>query len=124
MTETRTLDAQKARALLEGKTLSKDAPAAATKTAVADAAKTPAKSATVADQRFVVQVGAFADAAKVREVRAKVETAGLKTYTQVVGTSEGDRTRVRVGPFSDRAEADKAAEKIRRLKLTAAVLTL
>lgn len=121
----RELDAKKARALLEGRTPSAPAAAAASKTAAAEAAAAPAKSAAPAsDDRYVVQVGAFADAAKVREVRRKVEAAGLKTYTQVVGTAEGDRTRVRVGPFSDRAEADKAADKIRKLKLTAAVLTL
>ena len=37
--------------------------------------------------RFVVQVGAFADAATAREARQKVEKLGLKTYTQVVETS-------------------------------------
>jgi DedD protein len=122
--ETRALDAKKARALLEGRAPVVDAPAAPAKTAAADTAKPPAKPAATSDDRYVVQVGAFADAAKVREVRRKVEAAGLKTYTQVVGTSEGDRTRVRVGPFSDRAQADKAAEKIRKLNLTAAILTL
>ncbi len=74
--------------------------------------------------RFVVQVGAFADAAKAREARQKVEKAGLKTYTQVVQTKDGERTRVRVGPFSSRAEADKAAGKIKGLALPAAILTL
>ena len=32
--------------------------------------------------RFVVQVGAFSEEAKVRELRSKVEKSGLKTYTQ------------------------------------------
>lgn len=122
--EIRALDAKKARALLEGRTTTEQAAAAPAKPAAVESPKTPAKAAAASDERFVVQIGAFADAAKVREVRRKVEAAGLKTYTQVVGTSEGDRTRVRVGPFSDRAEADKAAEKIRKLKLTAAILTL
>ena len=36
----------------------------------------------------------------------------------------GKRIRVRVGPFTDRAEADKAAEKIKSIKFDAAVLTL
>jgi len=72
----------------------------------------------------VVQVGAFADPAKVRDVRRKVEATGLKTYTQVVGTPEGDRTRVRIGPFTDKAQADKAADTIRKLSLPAAILTL
>jgi DedD protein len=74
--------------------------------------------------RYVVQVGAFADPAKAREARLKLEHAGLKTYTHVAETKEGSRIRVRVGPFSTKAEADKAAQKVKALKLAAAVLTL
>lgn len=74
--------------------------------------------------RFVVQVGAFAEAARVRDVRQKVEQLGLKTYTQQVDTKEGRRIRVRVGPYATRLEADKAAEKIKTLKLHASTLSL
>ena len=74
--------------------------------------------------RLVVQVGAFADAAKAREVRLKLEKAGLKTYTQVADSKEGKRTRVRVGPFASKAEADQAALKIKALDLPATILSL
>lgn len=74
--------------------------------------------------RLVVQVGAFADAAKAREVRLKLEKAGLKTYTQVADSKEGKRTRVRVGPFANKAEADQAALKIKALDLPATILSL
>ena len=77
-----------------------------------------------AEARFVVQVGAFADVAKAREVRQKLEHAGLKTYTQVVETKDGRRIRVRVGPFAGKPEADKAADKIKKLNLPAATLSL
>jgi DedD protein len=77
-----------------------------------------------ADGRFVVQVGAFADPSKARDARAKVERAGLKTYTHVAETKDGKRIRVRVGPFATRGEADKAASKIKGLELPAAILTL
>lgn len=82
------------------------------------------KTAAAAEGRVVVQVGAFADAAKAREVRAKLEKAGLKTYAQVVETRDGARTRVRVGPFSSRAEAEKVAGKIKALDLPTAILSL
>jgi DedD protein len=72
----------------------------------------------------VVQVGAFSDAAKLHEVRQKLEKAGLKTYTQVVETKDGKRTRVRVGPFATQADADKAATRIKALTLSAAVLKM
>ena len=74
--------------------------------------------------RYVVQVGAFSDPAKAREVRLKLEHAGLKTYTHVAETKDGTRIRVRLGPFSSKTEADKAAQKVKTLKLAAAVLTL
>jgi DedD protein len=101
-------DGARARALLEGKP--------------DKAAEKPDKSADAG--RFVVQVGAFADAAAARETRLKVEKLGLKTYTQVASTPAGNRIRVRAGPFASRGEADKALAKARAAGLTAVVLTL
>ena len=97
-------DGSKAQALLDGK--------------AADS-KTPAGEA-----RFVVQVGAFSDAEKAREARLKLEKAGLRTYTQVVEPKEGRRIRVRVGPFASKQDADKAAEKIKKLDLPVSILEL
>jgi DedD protein len=74
--------------------------------------------------RSVVQVGAYADLAKAKEARAKLESAGFKTYTQEVDTKDGKRIRVRVGPFATKEEADKTAEKIRKLNLQTSVLKL
>jgi DedD protein len=92
-------EAMKAKALLEGKSLG--------------------------TERLVIQVGAFTDANKVREVRRKLEEAGLKTFTQVVaGKDDKPTTRVRVGPFDNREEADKVAARIRKLNLTPAVLKI
>ncbi|MEK8033151.1 SPOR domain-containing protein [Ideonella sp. DXS29W] len=89
----------------------------------------PADSARNADAkddegRFVVQIGAFAEAASAREARMKVEGMGLKTYTQVIESDTGRRIRVRVGPYATKAEADKAAAKIKSGGLQAAVLKL
>lgn len=107
----RTDDGAKAQALLEGK----------------DTAQKPASAAVAAaaaSGRFVVQIGAFSDAAKAHEARVKLEKAGMKTYTQVVEPKEGKRIRVRVGPFESKGNADKTAEKIRKLDLPASVLEL
>ncbi len=115
-------DGDRALALLDGKA---GAAAAAKATPVEKPAST---SDTAADAkgsgRFVVQVGAYSDAARVKEARAKLESAGLKTYAQVVETKDGQRTRVRVGPFSDKAEADRVAQKVKSLDLPAAILAL
>ncbi len=88
------------------------------------AANAAAPASAAVEGRMVVQVGAFADAAKAREVRLKLEKAGLKTYTQVAETKDGQRIRVRVGPFATQAEADQAASKIKALDLPVSILTL
>lgn len=119
----------------EGKTDSKPADKAAAKAgasaqegakaqALLDGKTVEPKPAAAAAGRFVVQVGAFADVAKAREARLKLEKAGLKTYTQVVQAKDGRRVRVRVGPFESKAAADKAAQKIKKLDLPAAILEL
>jgi DedD protein len=74
--------------------------------------------------RYIVQVGAFADATSAREARTRVEKLGLRTYTQIAETSAGSRIRVRVGPYASRSEADKALARARGAGLAAVVLTL
>lgn len=83
-----------------------------------------AKPAAPPAGRFVVQIGAFAEASAVRDVRSKAQKAGLSTFTQTVNTADGQRTRVRVGPFASREEAEKAAAQAKAVGLTGAVLTL
>lgn len=102
--DTKAVEAAKARALLEGRSVEG-----------ADA---------TSGARYVVQVGAFAEKDKARLAQQKLERAGLKNYTNVAETKNGSRIRVRAGPFASKAEADKAAEKIKGLDLPAAVLTL
>lgn len=101
-------EAARVQALLEGR-------------AVPTATDKPAPST---PGRFIVQVGAFADASRAQQVRMQLERAGLKTYTHVADTPEGKRIRVRLGPFGTRAEADKAAAKAKAVGLPAAILTL
>jgi DedD protein len=104
-------EAQRAQALLEGRPVAAVVPPAA-------AASEPRTG------RFVVQAGAYTDADTLREARQKVEKLGLKTYTQVVETDSGARTRVRVGPFDNREEAEKAAARIKSAGLAANILSL
>ena len=71
-----------------------------------------------------MQVGAFVEDRALREARQKVEKLGLKTYTQVIENDAGKRTRVRVGPFDTRAEAEAAAAKVNAGGLPANILVL
>ena len=102
-------EATRARALLEGRSA---VPAAVAAPSLPD------------NGRFIVQIGAFAEADKAREVRLKLERAGIKTYTHVIETPQGKRIRVRVGPFDGKAEAEKAAARIKGLNLPVSILLL
>jgi len=89
------------------------------------AGKEPAnKDAPVNGERYIVQFGAYAENDKAQEARRKVESTGLKTYTHVIETKEGRRIRARVGPFASKAEAEQAADKIKKLDLPVSILKL
>ena len=110
-------EASRAKALLDGG-------ASPSKPAAVATAPVAATAPTAGETRYIVQFGAFSDADKAQEARRKVEKAGLKTYSQVAKTPDGERIRVRVGPFTNKDEADKAAAKIKALDLPASILTL
>lgn len=74
--------------------------------------------------RFVLQTGSYATPDKIKEARSKVEATGLKTFVQVVQTKEGERTRVRVGPFANKEEAEAAQAKLKSAGIVAAMLDL
>ena len=108
-------DGSRARALLDGQAAS----------AAPGSANTPTNgAASAAATRLVVQVGAYTDPAKLADARRKLEAMGLKTYTQVVEGEGGKRTRVRIGPFEGRGEADKVAARVKAAGLPVAILTL
>lgn len=80
----------------------------------------PADAAKSADKnkgRFIVQVAAVSNKAKVDELLQKLKRGGIEGYWQKITTKEGDRFRVRVGPFSSRDEAEKMSKRIDKLGL-------
>ena len=101
-------DAARARALLEGRS----APEASS------AKDNASKDAAAGNERFIVQIGAFAEVSKANEIKGKL---GSGAFTQTVDTKDGKRTRVRMGPFKSREEADKAAARAKGLGLPASV---
>jgi len=96
-------EAARARALLEGRSTSEAA---------------PVKEAAATNERFIVQIGAFAEVGKANEIKGKL---GAGAFTQTVDTKDGKRTRVRMGPFKSREEAEKAAARAKALGLPASV---
>ena len=66
----------------------------------------------------MVQVAALAAQDKVDELQDKLKSAGIASFTQKISTDSGSRTRIRVGPFSSKEEADRVRAKLSRIGLT------
>lgn len=79
------------------------------------------RSADKDKSRYIVQVAAVSNKAKVDELLQKLKRGGIEGYWQKVSTKEGERFRVRVGPFSSREEAEKMSKRIDKLGLPGTV---
>lgn len=64
--------------------------------------------------QWVVQLGAYQNAANVKQLTSKLKEAGISSYTEKFDSPQGARTRVRAGPFASREAADKARERIKK----------
>lgn len=88
-------DAQRAAAILGGKTVDNPAPSA--------------------NGQFVILIGAFANPANVKQLQTKIGELGVRVFTEPLDTSGGRKTRVRAGPFPSKEAAQKALDKIKRI---------
>jgi hypothetical protein len=95
------------------------APQAAKAAPVAPVAPAPAASAGAAAAKadpprgYVVQLGVFSSPQNAEALQRKLTEAGVQTSTE---------TRVLIGPFRDRAEAERSMETVRKLGLGAVVM--
>lgn len=85
------------------------------------AAPRPKLSAADLPRGYYINVGLFAVPDNGINAHRKLENAGLPALSDSVTTRKGELTRVRVGPFATRAQADAAAKKILGLQLEAVV---
>ncbi len=78
-------------------------------------ASTPAEVATAAPvgSGFAVQVGAFKDEAEANKLREQLRGARFAAYVERLNTEQGLLYRVRVGPESERGNADKLRDAIK-----------
>jgi DedD protein len=96
---------------------------------VGAAARVPNKAeelraeAALNDQTWVVALDAFSDEKNVKQLRAKLSTAKVKSYTEPVKTSKGELTRVRAGPFASKEAAEKARAKLEAMGLKPGAVT-
>ena len=70
---------------------------------------------------YYINVGLFAEEANARKAQARLLNEGLPAFRQETQVGKKRRLRVRVGPYSDRADADAAAITIRAMGLDALV---
>ncbi|ART60711.1 hypothetical protein CBP36_03760 [Acidovorax carolinensis] len=73
---------------------------------------------------YYINVGLFADEANARKAQARLLNEGLPAFRQEVFPGKKRRLRVRVGPYSDGADAEAAATTIRSMALEAVVIRL
>lgn len=86
-----------------------EAPAAPRK----EASERARAEAALKNVEYVVPVVALANVDKVKEQTARLAAVKMPYYTEPVATAQGAVTRIRAGPFADRAAAEKAVEKLK-----------
>ena len=82
----------------------------------------PAAKPADAAQRFSVQLAALSDPSKVDALKAKLAGAGINARFSKVQTSKGEVTRVRMGPFASRAEADATLRRLAKAGVSGIVV--
>lgn len=71
--------------------------------------------------QHVILIGAFANAANVKQLQSKIDELGIKTFTEPLDSPQGRKTRVRAGPFPNREAADKALDRMKRIGISGVV---
>lgn len=71
--------------------------------------------------KFYLNAGVYAQAANVDKAVQQLQGAKLNALRQTVSSSKGDLTRLRIGPFDTRQQAEQAAAKAKQLRIDASV---
>jgi DedD protein len=99
------------------KTPPPDSQLAATQTAPAAKRDTASPANTHAEEGYVIQLGAYTNAANAKQLLQQIKARKLPAYIEPVKTPNGQKTRVRVGPYPSVEAAEKARERLKALKL-------
>ncbi len=84
--------------------------------------KADGKPPTADTGRFVLQIGAFSTEKGAADQMEKVKAAGLAAFTEKVRTQQGERIRVRVGPFASRDKAEQARGQLKLAGIDSALI--
>ncbi len=71
--------------------------------------------------QWVVQLGAYKEAGNVKLLLGKIKEMGLPAYTEKFDSPQGQRTRVRAGPFPTKEAAERAAQRIKTIGVSGPV---
>ena len=83
----------------------------------------PEKVDNVGNGKSVIQLAALSDPAKADALKSKLSALGVSAHFSKVQTSKGEVTRVRVGPFASRAEAEAALRKLSQAGVSGIVVS-
>lgn len=72
---------------------------------------------------YSLQIGVFSDAANVRQLESKLKAQGLQPGTEKLQTAQGEKIRLRVGPFASRELAEEAMGKVKAAGLSGMIIT-
>lgn len=103
----------------QDKTVATDTSAEQPKSAESNKPVEPSKNAEAKTGNVMVQVGVFADSANAKQIQSKLEANGFKVQTT---SFNNGKLRLRVGPYSNRAEAEAAVAKLQTLKFNPMVV--
>ena len=75
-------------------------------------------------RKYLLQVAAVNSKTKADDLKSRLKEAGIKAYSEKVSTKDGDRFRVRVGPFASREEAEKMQARVKKMGLNGSVQSM
>jgi DedD protein len=91
--------------------------------AVLEDRKPGAKVPAAAAGRFIVQIGAFSSEERVKNWQVKLNEQKVASYIEnKIGKDGGKLYLLRSGPYADKAQAEAADKKIRRVGLTPKII--
>jgi DedD protein len=79
--------------------------------------------ATAASGNHVLQLGAFAQPAGARAIEDRAAAMGLRAWRETVQTPQGERIRVRVGPFPSRVAAEEVRSRLKAAGMDATLVS-
>ena len=71
--------------------------------------------------KYYLNAGVYAQAGNVDRAVKQLQAAKLNALRQTVNSNKGEMTRLRIGPFDTRQQAEQAAAKAQTLRIQATV---